>query len=546
MTSPKPAEPSDAQEPRRFQRILPWVVLGVALVVQAWVSTTLYRDDANWFISPDDHEAYFFTRVVAETGLPVWNSDLDTGSEHAVNMPRGSVFVHGHVTTHRGVGIFYAAAPFYMLDEKLPFLAPAVFGLGATVVVFAIAQEIAGRTAAGIAAVLFATSGPVLFWGNFLFSNIVVLPVFLGGIYLLLLAERMERPRLALRLAGLFVLWIAGWFRTEFWLFAAIIAAVFAVGGKEWFRLRSLAPVAVVGVLLIGLTAGGLHALYGTVNPTVNADPDLVRTVPMRTEDRSMIERLFGDIEPERIGRSIIEFGLKVSLVFGIGLAALALLRRDAPMLRRPRSYSLFAAVASAIALFSFTFFAGNIYNTGFGVILGSSYVRYFLPALALLSVPAALLLVAFAARGGMWRAGFVLIVLALHVVAGVGLARDPQRGIDAMEKRIAGYKAIEDGARGLPEDAVIVGDYPGRMILARPVVSPQFIPPESRAPELIRIVRHLDAAGHTVYLVKGWSTSDQSGNVEEMLAHDPGIMLIRLPGSNFIEVRIAPEGGSP
>jgi hypothetical protein len=479
--------------------------LAAVLVLQGALGAYLYHHDANWFIAPDDSQGYWYTSAVQDHGLPTLPERVPTDNpEHPVR-PRGSIWVDGESTIYQGLATFYLYLPFLLLGFKQVFLAPAVYGMVSTVFAYLVAGRLSRGPAPGIAAALYGASAPVLFWSNFLFSNTAAMAVLLAAVYVSLLPLRPWRTALAV---ALFVL--SGLVRAEFWVLAVLYLGVYALVHRRRLGARTL---------LGGLAAGAIGSiLVFALNYGVYGNLDLFASLGSQQqgsagvslgEEYSPTGALLGNFRLERVASTYSTFATSISLVFVLGPLALLALGRG-PRLGAWRAFCL---GLGAGCLFVLVVFGGKGFNTGGADPVSSSYVRYFMPVLAFLAIAAAVALSREALRRPLLGAFLVVLSVLPVVTAGLAVLMDETAGLPHVQERAAGYRAIDDAASRLPEAAVVVGDLPNRMIVSRPVLSPQFLPETGRATETVRLCRLLEQQGHPIYIAKGISVADTTGN---------------------------------
>ncbi|MEA3202910.1 MAG: hypothetical protein QOI63_576 [Thermoplasmata archaeon] len=475
------------------------------LALQGVLGAYLFHHDANWFIAPDDYQGYWYTSAVQDHGLPTLHERVPTDSPYHPVRPRGSILVDGESTIYQGLATFYLYLPFLLLGFKSIFLAPAFYGMVSTVFVYLIAGRLSRGPAPGIAAVLYGASAPLLFWSNFLFSNTAAMAVLLAAVYVSLLPLRTWRTTLAV---ALFVL--AGLVRAEFWVLSVLYLG--AYGLVHWRRLgpRGIALAVAAGAVATVAVFALNHSVYGNLDLFASLGSQEQGSAGVSLdEEYNPASALLGNFQVPRIATTYATYAAATSLAFVLGPLAFLALGRGPPLAR----WRAFAAGLGAGCLFILVVFGGKGFNTGGADPISSSYVRYFLPVLAFLAVVAAVALSRQALRRPLLGAALVVLAVLPVTAAGLGVLMDPVAGLPHVEERALGYRNLDESARTLPPEAVVVGDLPGRIIAARPVLSPQFLPKETRANETLRLSRLLEGQGHPVYLARGWSLADTSGN---------------------------------
>jgi hypothetical protein len=517
----------------RQKNRLPLVISGLALVLatQFFLSSTLVREDRSWFLEVDDHEAFLFSREVASHGVPVLTRVAPIQTDFPVFDPRGTVGNGDQLTSARGFGAFYVLGAGHIFGPEGVFFVPIAFGLLSTIGIFLLGNEKWGVGAGLGGAAAFGLSGPAIFWAATLFSSILALPFGIFGAYLLARFGRFPSILLASGSAALFSL--AGMIRAEYWLFGLVLWAGFMLSNRNLRKPATWAAVAATAGAMAAAFVFISYLMYGQVDPLKQLTAGEGTQASAADEPQTGgIPSIFQSISPPRILETILKYGFEISPV----MLALAV-----PLFGRARADRLPILSLATLALVIILIFGGNSFGTGSGIPLFSSYVRFFLPLLAIAAV-------AFGAcfTASVRNIGTALGVagLVFGVIAGPAMAvYSPEDGINAAGRRMEEFRSVAKEAESLPPNAIIVGDTISRIVISRTVLSPLAIPSEAREPELLRLSGRLHDAGYPIY-VSRYSHDDIGGRYWDIYQSQPGITLEKVESPHFRQVNMSRWAG--
>jgi hypothetical protein len=497
------------------------LALAVALVLQIVIGTTLPRRHDMWFTSPDEASAFRLAHQVVETGVPGYEIDID--HQESVR-PRDSFVTSNGIRFKYGLANSYLLSPF-ALSDKAVFFAPTAFACGSTLLIFAIAVRFGSPFSAALSAILFGTAAPVLFLANFSFTNLVSLFALLGTLAGIVYA------RSALTVGGAaFLVGVLGLFRPEYWLTGGLFAASFAFA-QGWHRKRAFVVAVIAGLVVASVVVIlALYLVYGDVNPFValtgSTSPE-EGDQGNETPDSNIFDKLTGVITPGRVLQSVLLYALRLSPVALLGAAGLLFWRKDTQKSHLPG-----LALGLSMLIFAVVF-GGNIFNTGDGSPLRSSYSRYFLPNIAAGCILTTALFEALVSKVAFGKMAAILVT-ATCVAAGtssVALGND----LDFWYGHMQTARELDKAAELLPHNAIIIGDAHDRMVLVRPIMPPSLFPEASREQDLLNT--SYDFLTHGTPLFLGRSFAPPS--YKEWFEAD-GRFSLRVESSQFFEIRLA------
>ncbi len=422
------------------------------------------RPVAGVWNSPDETaNAFWAMRVAAGEPLMVVDAivELGGGAVHPRSMAvSGDALVPG---SFPGLILLFGAfkilfkLPLHAYTPLLTALAALCFG--------ALVARLFDRKAGAFAAVLFLAHPAVLYYGSRgLFHNMLFLDllVFAAACFALRPLSRVFGARAAAddALGGFILAWALVVRTSEaVWVIPAFAAFLPFAGKDRWKRLA----VAAAGGLVPFLVLMRLNAtLYGSpwrtayVAPAPKAEASIAAPSEEPALAAAPSSLLPFGVHPRLVARNVWHYGLKLfwwqSLLAALGFALW--LRGFRKATGPQKAFALAALLTAAwLALLYGSWFIRDRLDPG-TVTIGTSYVRYFLPAYAAAIAFAAFGLSRLAsdARRNAFAAALVLLAAVLGIRAAVFVGDESLRAVRATlegnaAKKPALLSAIEPGA---------------------------------------------------------------------------------------------------
>jgi hypothetical protein len=487
MTPDGPAaEPAPPAWWARLRARVParWAWRGVAvllIVCQVGIVASVVPLQDRWFLHSDDHGKYVLATAVMERGAPSAPLQGRQYTNTTAFAPFGMA-VKGNLTaSYSGPGYSYLLAPATELGPTAAFAFQQTLLVLALLAVYFLVERPFGGLAGVAGLALFAFSAPAVYWGPLLYASIPGLGLLALA---LLLLDRGSRRDEVLAIA---VAVLAASFRYEFLLFVAAVGVAWLVRtlrqGKRWryfvpHTLAAAAGAALFFAVSYALT-GKLNFVAANANPAAAAggSADVERTV----------ELTLGHIQVANLHYYNDLLFVSVFLLPALLVAATFFLPRGRPWFFPP----LFATLALLTV-----FVLGNLFFPQKRV-LDHSPNRYLLPLLLCAALAVGFLL---ARAGTAVQKGLLCAVVALFCVGGTLLGTGPE-GLAGNGPYLEIAKGTVAEAKGIPADAVFVGEHLDKMLVGRLVLNPLNLPEAQQRPETVAILQKVLADGHPAYI---------------------------------------------
>lgn len=433
----------------------PWLVVALVGVVATWFVAV----SDGWFLSPDEMANATFARQVATTGslaIPAPAPDLVgvVAPRLTVLGPNGSLVPASFVTFPFLLGSLGAL----LGAGVIPFL-PLVLFVGSVVAVARIADWYFGARAARLATLLYVVHPVVLFyasrtlWHNGSFLWLLLL----GWAALTEGARRASRGWVAAgALLGSLAIAIrpseVGWVL----VFAAgVLVSLRPLPRRAWVAI-AIAPLLVLALLLWqqAVTYGSPVSVgYGS-GPLPGVTP-AARALSLIDRARQLVFP-FGLRPARALGLAGAFLTRWAAIPTVLGLVGVIVSLRSAVGRRRPIAVGALFATLWLLLYYGSSEFSETFTRSQVG--LGSSYLRYWLPALALLTLFAPTGLAWLRARGVLGRRGAGALLVATITLGLQAWIVDPEFGlVKAARRDLADLAAIRrDVLAAVPPDAVI------------------------------------------------------------------------------------------
>lgn len=544
----------------RLERLLAWsrrrenaFLLGLCVVLfLAYNFTTLFS--VNWFVHPDDYEAYMLSRHFYEHGELGYREALNEELDCPSFAPQGASYYGGKVVPTRALGIYVLASPGHLLGGQGPFFIISFIAIMGAVFFFLLARELFGVRVAYLATFFYAFASSVIYWSNMLYANIPGVSFFFAGLYCLVMITRSEQKRYYFLGACSFALSV--WLRYELFVFAVFLLPVFV---RYWKGLDK--KVLLVALLLFFLLLSPVllfnKANYGSYLKFAYtaSEAEIGAETPVQEdvapENRSFLRRIVDDIadiadrflmqnfnpDLERIAEnaraSVYDFYPFLVVLGALG-ALYALIR-----LKGTRAFTVSFLLIALI----WTLDTCGGYHWGEGQnLVGSSYTRYLLIVYAFLAIYCSVLIEALrAVMGRRAFAAFLAAALVFFSVSQVNLLVNGNFGLKATMEQKHHFHEINGIVEDLPEDTVVAAGIYAKAITARKVLDTTCVPGDTKDLTTVEYIEYLLDSGHHVYVVEApWHRSSYL-DIKRAVRRYPGLS-VRITGIGSI----GSESGTP
>ncbi|MDD5748224.1 MAG: glycosyltransferase family 39 protein [Actinomycetota bacterium] len=496
-----------------LKRFTPTRICLAAIILSAFIlfNYTNMRG-MNWFVHPDDYEAYVVGKNLRENFSLVYDEPLNNEFEYPVFTHSGMSFINHRTVPTRAPGLYFAVALGLIAGKEGPFFFIPFFGLLLLFFFFKLVKLIGSEQQALISTFLIAFSAPIIYWNNMLYSNLPGVSLFVIGVYFLMKVAYGKDPRLRSYLLCSISFAFSIWMRYENVLFVFIVCLVIIIRFRYSFRIKRFLVSLLLFLLLMTPILAINNALYGS--PLSFAYTQKVGTdkaaeeVAEKPEKSIWIsienigKRFFvQDIKPNlsRVFRNAKMFlfdpfpPLAIAGVAGIGLG----------LLRKERLRALSLALFIIAALWTYDTCGGYHWAESSPTIC-SSYVRYLLIVYVVfaLYVPYALEYIRSHTGRRLYRAVLTLFLVAFVLSQSFWLAGS-SFNIESTTKYKAQAFHVEEIAKGLPENSIIVSTIYGKAIVSRKTLEPRRFPERKRKSLTIEYIKKLLQKGYEVYLLE-------------------------------------------
>ncbi|MCG2796513.1 MAG: glycosyltransferase family 39 protein [Actinomycetia bacterium] len=524
--------------------------LVVLLICLFFAYNKLNISKNRWTLHPDDHNVYYFSDVLLNTGHLWYESPLNAEYETLAFQPRmedagekGSERYRSNADYSPGIYLLTCLGHFAGVSG--PFAIVSFIGLAGILLFYLFAREIFTKSIAMYSTVFLGLSSIYAYWSNMLFTNIPALSFFMGGLYYLSRSiKSVGKRRYYLLSAALFM--VSLWIRYEYVLFLVIVALVLLVKYrrdlKRAYVLQSLALMALMGAsfaLVNYFTLGspvGMGAAAGAGRNTVD----------------TVVQYSVSSFSPGALlaNARMYVYGIAPALTV-LGLLGMVL------CLRRERSGFTYMLVA--IAFFALCYYGKNSGFWGYGENwLASSYTRYFLPVTMCLSLFAGFFTVKLIQSIPYRKTAIVTgaIILIVVTVTSLGVLFDNEFGLSFTDKYDGNRKSVEEYVSTLPESSVVTDltydNYYRFIIVSRTVFNPSFFSEDELEEKMIEVFEGLCAKGVPLYIIDNIDRTlldievfkKKHGNIQLTSIEHPILFQYGTRTPDIYRVEIVPNGG--
>ena len=372
-----------------------------------------------------------------------------------------------------------------------------------------------------------------MIWGipaNMLFSNVLALSFFLGGIYLLIRWQKTGQARLSFLALALLIIGV--WVRYDFVIPAVIILGVFFGSGLVTGRLprRLLIELAAFSLIPVILLLVFNYETAGSIVAVTRGDPSQTATelfwkYPLRPFP--------GDVLATNLRMYLLDL---TPILVTLALVGIAWTWR-----RGPGVVGVALLLVGAFVLF---YYGKNADYWGFDKNwLGSSYTRYFLPAVIALGIFGGAAgdriyeVIRRAIPGG--RYGGVLLLgglLAVHVAISWRSLDGTDFGLTFSRNQAEDFQYFDRLVDSFPSNTVLVdttrGGFFRKMVVSRPVFYLDALPGKELPERVPRIMEQLEELGLQVYF-----TEEERRDIVNLRT----LLSASLPGYGFEPIQVRP-----
>jgi hypothetical protein len=234
------------------------IILIFVLLVGSFLFVFNYLNfhHAQWFLHPDERDAYVHAKLYATTGSFSYTDTLNTIYSTNAFTPDGSVASGSKIIPALAMGILILLGPSFILGTKAAFFVSPICATISLLFAYLILRRHFGNRFSFIATILFAFTPCFIFWSNMLFSNIPAMMFFLVGLYI-------ADGKRAKALAGLFFGW-AILLRYEYILVVAIYLLTSLLLSKG-NKIRTITAITLVMIPILLIIPFENKKIYGSI-----------------------------------------------------------------------------------------------------------------------------------------------------------------------------------------------------------------------------------------------------------------------------------------
>jgi hypothetical protein len=362
----------------RLQRVL------IAVAVSFFAVTAWYGRPAGLWNSPDETaNAFWIGRVAKGESLIV--RDVIVGLGAGAIHPRSMAVVGDALVPGSFTGIILLYGALRLLCKIPPFLLTPLFTVVAGALFAALVERLFDRRTGIIAAILFFLHPAVLYYAaRGLFHNVL----FVDLLILSAASFVLRKDRLGDMLGGFAFGWAIATRTSEaVWAIPAFALFLPFAGKERWRRLGwAFAGAAVPIFLLLQVN----NALYGSpfktayvAAPVSSPATDVLAPAPSLVDAPEPLMRLPFGFDGKRVMRNAWYYGISLfwwqSALAVLGLCAWFLMARKATAVQKTYAFATIAGATWLAVLYGSWAVRDRLDPSS--VTIGTSYVRYFLPA---------------------------------------------------------------------------------------------------------------------------------------------------------------------
>jgi hypothetical protein len=479
------------------------LVIGMMLLAFLLIFNFLNFHHGQWFLHPDERDAYVHTKLYADTGSFSYNNNLNTQYSTNAFTPDGSVSIGSKVVPALAMGIFILLGPSFAFGSSAVFFIVPICACIALLFSYLLLKRHFGRRFAFVATILFAFTPNYIFWSNMLFSNVPALMFFMIGIYLA------DGTR-AKPLSGLFLGW-AILLRYEYILVVGIylITALILNKGKN---IRTIVAIALVMLPMILIIPFENQKIYGNMTSngyTQKAYDRKSHQVVNFGESKGgiiggfqkIIHRAGGPLTEKNAGSNLYKnsrqyvFDLTPFLLLFAGVGLFKIKSR----ISRQNKTILISLIFIGAFLFIYFGTAGgyNGFSRGW---LASSYTRYMLLMFFPLSILATL---GLSFTNVLKKNQLLVAFLSIYIVSSFWFAKTTTLGLDETLRQKSTYAYVNKDASALPGNSIVVTNFYSKAIVSKPVftASNLWLSGDPTANDVVPYIDKLLANGKNVYV---------------------------------------------
>lgn len=465
----------------------------------------------NWFIHPDDHATWVFSKHLSETGTFYITNPLNMDFDRFVVSPAASIYVNGRFIPVKSVGEYYLFALLHPLDGLLTFYLVPLLGLIGTYFFMLLVKELHGLKTALLSVFLFAYSFPIIYWSNMLYSNIPSLTFFIMGLYFLSKIEKSNFKQSYYLLAFLF-LSTSSWLRYEYLVFTLIVITIVS---KKIFRGNNFKKIfMMVFILLFTISPIFLSNFENFGSPLTLGYTSNVEVSNKSANDMSFQESIFTGFEKlynrffvykkylniSRISKNVKDW------IFDINLDLM-------PLVVVGLLYSIFNSknreflLSFIVLAFLWSWETSAGYHWGEDTNwLGTTYIRYLLIVYAIFSIYASVAIVNVVKKS---NKKFIILFIAMLLVTHITLTTDMlfngNVGLRETTNMKEKYYEINSVVNTYPTNSIFVTNIADKYMLNVNVFSTRQIPGDKQYKQNVTVeyMTSFLQQGYHIYLVE-------------------------------------------
>lgn len=497
----------------------------------------------NWFVHPDDHEAYVIGKQIKENGTMTMDEPLNYIFDEPLFKPSGTTWNGEKVVPTRAFGIYFLTALGLFFGPKGPFFVIPLIGMMGLLYLYLALRMAYNQDIALLSVLLFSFSAPVIYWNNMLYSNFPGLAFLIAGVYYTLRIDYGKKVKAGNYVAAAVFFALSVWMRYENSLFILLLLPLF-IRAARYARLRYVVVglliflIMLTPILILNKAVYGKAFTTGYIESKKNVEGEQGSEGVEETGfAKKLIRRFFlQDINPDfsRIYVNAKTYILKpFAFLVLIGILGLLL---ALSLSNRNRVLALSFLLISLV----WTYDTCGGFHWGEGSFLvGSTYGRYLLIVYMALAIFTAYFLYKVKQLyGKKLYLPFVFLLLVAYLCLQMTVLFQGAFGLKDTVNQKRLFREVQELAEELPENAVIVGTIYAKAIVGRKVMMYDLIPDEQQPQRTVEYIKRLISMGYPVFILEtSWHEATYRRIAEYMARNDKSVELREVGQIKFEQI---------
>ncbi len=479
--------------------LVPSILFLVSLFGLICYSFVLINNE-NWFLHPDDKEIWKVTSDLIESGeFKVYNP-LNKVIEFPLFIPEGSTYYDGFIVPTRTPLNFLIYLPLQYLKFNLIFLVNSILSVLTGIIFYLFIRKLSNDEKISIiATIIFMISFQIIYWSNFLFSNIITLGLFIFGLYYSIGDKR------NLILSSIFFT-ISGLLRIEYFLYIFLFLMIYLIFKRDKFYIKSL----IIIIILCSPLLIYNNNIYGNpleIGYTSGYDIKTKTITGQSTESNSLQERIinlylrfsgqFRDFDLSTfITNSKSYFGLFPIFIFMITFLGIIFCNKI------DKSFRVYSFI---LLVFLLLYFNSGSYGSFSSNGISSSYTRYHLTTLFILAIFSSSFIILLISKSNKFGAVLIISLFVLiYLISAITIAFISPVGLINTLDILSDYKQINEYANNLPTDSIILSDLYSKIIIDKETFRYYSISKNEDGIEILsNSIKTLIQSNYSIYLMQ-------------------------------------------